>query len=92
MGRVRGIGSALGRCNVTTFDVIVTGQGYYLITPSTKAGKAWARKHLSDGERTRVGNAIACDSGAQCRDIVAGMLRDGLAVEVNGRDMRPGHG
>jgi hypothetical protein len=73
------------------FDVSITGQGFYLISPGTTRGRAWARKHLSKGERTKVGDAIACDDGRACREIVAGMVKDGLAVQVNGVDMKGFH-
>lgn len=73
------------------FDVIITGElGLYEIEPLTRAGKAWMDEHLSDGEgeRTRMGDSVICEGSDNCQDIVAGMDKDGLKVEMNGVDMK----
>ena len=70
-------------------DVIVTGQwGLYSILPMSKRGRAWVKRHLSDGERTVLNGATMCEGGDRCREIVAGMVAQGLRVEVNGVDMK----
>lgn len=69
-------------------DVSINGQwGLYSIRPATARGRAWAKRHLSRGERTVLDGAIMCEGGRACRDIVAAMVRQGLRVEVNGVDM-----
>lgn len=73
------------------FDVVITGElGLYEIAPLTRTGKSWMDEHLSDGdgERTRMGESVICEGGDNCRDIVRGMDRDGLKVEMNGVDMK----
>jgi hypothetical protein len=70
-------------------DVIVSGRmGLYSIDPLTVRGCKWMKRHLSKGERTPTSNGgVYCEGGNRCRDIVEGMDRDGLRVEVNGVDM-----
>ena len=69
-------------------DVSITGaMGLYQIQPLTKAGRTWTKKHLTSGERVRLGDTIACEGGDNCWEIVRGMVREGLRVEVNGTDM-----
>ena len=70
-------------------DVVITGQmGLYEIRFVTEGGTAWFQQHLEYHGRTWHGDALICDSSRMCRDIVAGMDRDGLAVELNGQDMK----
>jgi hypothetical protein len=73
------------------FDVVITGEmGLYEIEPLTRDGKAWMDINLSDGngERTRMGESVICDDSDYCREIVRGMDRDGVKVEMNGVDMK----
>ena len=71
------------------YDVLVTGSwGLYEITPAGSAARRWVKKHLSKGERTvRSNGAVMCEGGREIRHIVAGMVKDGLRVSVNGQDM-----
>lgn len=71
-------------------DIRVTGSmGLYKIIAPTSAGKRWRKKHLTSGERVLdSAGALVCDGGENCRAIVAGAVKDGLAVEVNGVDMK----
>jgi len=76
---------------VKKFDVVITGElGLYEIEPLTHVGKAWMDENLSDGdgERSRMGDSVICEGRDNCRDIVAGMDREGLKVEMNGVDMK----
>ena len=69
-------------------DITIAGSGFYSIDPASRRGRAWVRRHLSSGERTPTDNGgVWTDSGRACREIVAGMVKDGLRVEVNGQDM-----
>jgi hypothetical protein len=73
------------------FDVVITGElGLYEIAPLTAAGKSWMDEHLSDhdSERSRIGDSVICEGSDNCRNIVRGMDRDGLKVEMNGVDMK----
>lgn len=72
-------------------DVSITGSwGLYQIQPLTRAGRTWTKKHLTSGERTKLGDTIACEGGDNCREIVVrGMVRRGdtplpRLMEVNG--------
>lgn len=70
-------------------DVNVTGGGLYMLQPLSRRGRAWCRRNLSDGDRTRLGDAVVCEGGVRCRAIVAGMVEGGLRVEVNGEVFAP---
>jgi hypothetical protein len=72
-----------------SFDVQIVGRwGLYSVMPVSRRGRTWSTRHLSGGERVTIGQAIVCDGGDRCRAIVAGMVKDGLRVEVNGVDMK----
>lgn len=71
-----------------SFDVIVNGEmGLYMIDPLTPRARSWLKKNIR-GEQTHVGRLLACEGSRNVREIVAGMVRDELAVEVNGVDMK----
>ena len=71
------------------FDVVITGQmGLYGIRAVTPKGRSWVKKHLSGGERTRLGGELMCEGGDRCRDIVGAMDVDGVHVSLNGVDMK----
>lgn len=68
-------------------DVSITGAfGLYSIRPRSKKARTWCQNKLT-GEQTRLAGAIVCEGGDRCRAIAAGMVYDGLHVEVNGVDM-----
>lgn len=68
-------------------DVSITGSmGLYAIEPNTPKARAWLRKNLAPKPQ-RLGDAIACEGGDRCREIVRACVREGLRVEVNGTDM-----
>jgi hypothetical protein len=72
------------------YDLRIQGSaGLYRIVAATPSGKQWRKRNLGKGERSVLPNgALVCDSSADCRAIVAGAVKDGLAVEVNGVDMK----
>ncbi len=68
-----------------TFDVNVTGSmGLYSIRFNTPRAYKWFQDNLSKGPRTFQYGALVCEGSPQCRTIVAGLVRDGLRVAVNG--------
>lgn len=71
-------------------DLRIQGSwGLYSITTATPKGKRWQKRHLAKGERSVLPNGdLVCEGGDECRAIVAGAVKDGLAVEVNGVDMK----
>ncbi len=70
------------------FDIDVTGQwGLYVLTPTTLVAKRWMKKHIP--KPTSYGHGVLCCEGSdRCQDIVAGAVKDGLTVSVNGVDMK----
>jgi hypothetical protein len=71
------------------YDVTVSGSwGMYTATANTLRGKRWLRVNAPEGpEHTYVNGSLLVEGGNPSRLLVAGMVRDGLAVEVNGVDM-----
>ena len=70
------------------YDLSVTGQWglYEIFTPTTR-GKRWVKKNV-EADRIELGGAVVVEGGDRCRDIVAGAVKEGLRVEVNGLDMK----
>jgi len=75
--------------SATTPDVSVSGSwGLYRVHAASLRALRWLRRHLAEGERTWASvDTIVCEGGRECRALVAGMVADGLSVEVNGVDM-----
>lgn len=62
-------------------DFTANDQGtIVLLTPETKAGKTWAKKHLPSGAM-QFGGAIVIEH-RYADDILTGIADDGLLVEV----------
>jgi hypothetical protein len=80
------------RCTVEDFDVMVTGSmGLYAARFATPNARAWYRRHHLHlrGARTVLNGVLVVEGGDRCRDLVAGMVADGLRVEVNGVEAAP---
>jgi hypothetical protein len=70
-------------------DVSVKGSfGLYTLDFLTRKGRTYERKHLSQGDRTHLGEALICEGVRQCAEIIVAMNRAGLAVSLNGVDMK----
>lgn len=73
----------------STLDVKISGaMGFYSIEAQTRAAARWMNLHVEGVHTQRIGEIAHCDDGGLCREIVAGMVADGLHVEVNGVDMK----
>jgi len=70
-----------------SFDVVIQGQGVFMIDPLSERAKQWIEENIR-GEQTWLHDMLACEGSRNTRAIVAGMVRDGLNVEVNGVDMK----
>ena len=63
-----------------TFDIEITGHGFYSISAASKRGTNWMKQ--VDGFD---GRTAYSDQTGMTQDIVDGAYRDGLTVAVNGR-------
>lgn len=77
------------RARLRPADVLVRGKfGLYRMAFRSNEADGWRKAHLTDGERTYSNDGtLAIEGTDRCMAVVAGMVRAGLKVEVNGVDM-----
>lgn len=62
-------------------DIEIGGcNGFYTITPVTKAGKAWVEANVQYEGWQCLGPSIGVDSGALVEAVTCGAIADGLTV------------
>ena len=77
-----------------SFDLMVTsqfGSAIYAVVPESKKGERWLRKSCPDAiwiTTIRGVEYLACEGRRLCEDLVAGAVKAGLEVEVNGMNMK----
>ena len=69
-------------------DVAIEGSwGLYSCTPLTRAAQTFVKAKVDIGD-WQDPERFHIEGGDRCRALVAGMVAEGLRVEVNGQDMK----